>query len=325
MMPSVFRDGKHELNEDRMFYDIINKKPEEFANCRCAFDHLVKMQHYGIPTRLLDITSNPLIALYFACYNAKKIMKPIVYYINFPEDKIKNYTSNIVTISSNFCTCKKEDKFHIIRQLFFPDIILRFIKDLYYNDRNSFFIEEKNIPDIEEQIAKYEKEKWGLNDLYNDNTLISDFIESNKDEINTCIKEQKDEPKEVVIDKIKDILYNLYIKNKTEKLICQIRQDKPYFKDSIKIKDFSDVFLVRPKMNNYRVTKQSGAFLIFPHKEIIWDRFGINKIRINTKHIKSIMEELDALNINKESLFNDMDTVCNSIREKYKTKEDDER
>lgn len=74
MMPSVFRDGKHELNEDRMFYDIINKKPDEFSNCSCTFDYLVKMQHYGIPTRLLDITSNPLIALYFACYNAKKSM-----------------------------------------------------------------------------------------------------------------------------------------------------------------------------------------------------------------------------------------------------------
>jgi len=63
--PSLFRN-KGVQKEWKYYHHIIRLVPEEFSD-KSAFDVLCKMQHYSIPTRLLDFTSNPLVALFFAC------------------------------------------------------------------------------------------------------------------------------------------------------------------------------------------------------------------------------------------------------------------
>ena len=48
-------------------FNLVNSflalRPEAFQELNTDFEILSKMQHYGLPTRLLDFTTNPLIAL----------------------------------------------------------------------------------------------------------------------------------------------------------------------------------------------------------------------------------------------------------------------
>lgn len=66
LTPSVLRTHNCIENEGRMLNELFLKAPNDF-NMASTFLKLTKVQHYGVPTRLLDISENPLVALYFAC------------------------------------------------------------------------------------------------------------------------------------------------------------------------------------------------------------------------------------------------------------------
>ena len=57
--------------ESELVDEFIRLRPEEFSSIRNDFELLAKMQHYGLPTRLVDFSYNPLVALYFACLESK--------------------------------------------------------------------------------------------------------------------------------------------------------------------------------------------------------------------------------------------------------------
>lgn len=64
--PSIFRDNMLSV-EHYLMSEPLRQVPNEFTNLGASFEIMEKYQHYGMCTRLLDVTTNPLVALYFAC------------------------------------------------------------------------------------------------------------------------------------------------------------------------------------------------------------------------------------------------------------------
>lgn len=109
-MPSIFRQSPRMMNSEYMIVrDLISRYPDHFLNDGTMFDKLVRMQHFGLPTRLMDVTSNPLVALYFATMNNDSEDGSLIIYRVTPDRK-KYYDSNSISCICNLSNLKSSEK-----------------------------------------------------------------------------------------------------------------------------------------------------------------------------------------------------------------------
>lgn len=68
LQPSVFRElGNHERYDEYRLIKMATAQSWSLVRSADSFlERLIMFQHYGLKTRLYDITSNPLVALFFA-------------------------------------------------------------------------------------------------------------------------------------------------------------------------------------------------------------------------------------------------------------------
>lgn len=99
LTPGIYRTNAAIKKEDYLIHNLIRHCPIDFQNCKSSFEKLVKMQHYELPTRLLDISMNPLVALYFAVAGETDKDGELLIFLIRNED-LSNFDDNWVNILS---------------------------------------------------------------------------------------------------------------------------------------------------------------------------------------------------------------------------------
>ena len=99
LTPGIYRNNTVLQKEHFLVHDIIRHCPTEFQGCNSSFEKLVKMQHYELPTRLLDISMNPLVGLYFAV-NGEEFYDGEVHIFLIKESNLYNFDDSWVNILS---------------------------------------------------------------------------------------------------------------------------------------------------------------------------------------------------------------------------------
>ena len=116
LVPSVLRqdkDGNYEYRdrEHLIYRELLVSNSGDFVGDVYTLDHLVRMQHYSLPTRLLDITSNPLIGLYFACNSERKMDKEgEVIVMTIARDDVKYFDSDTASCIANLARLPQREK-----------------------------------------------------------------------------------------------------------------------------------------------------------------------------------------------------------------------
>lgn len=257
-------------SESELVRELMTRVPDRFRQAESPFDRLVLAQQNGLPTRLLDVTRDPLVALYFA---------------------IRNHDSRRADCSS------RSARVHIF-------------------------------------VAPYEMVRRHDDDDVNIAVAFSDLTRMEKEVILTSCFGWGDAPWPAPTDPHETHVMPSY-PDVIQRCADLLSSTKPYLRDRIDPKALFGVYIVEPKRDFAKLRAQAGAFLLsafherFETEKVVgvdgsnrhYDHYTIN-VDISEESRKKMLEQLDNVNINEETMFPGLESSAKAIAAQHAKPED---
>ena len=311
LSPSLARFDKSEYTiEKELIDEFITRRPDSFEGLS-DFDKLAKMQHYCLPTRLLDFSTNPLAALYFACESKPSKDGRILCHLTYLQNDSDPFVSEICSaaIRKNFDFNYFIDEYLCNNNLNLNQYLIKaylcgnttVVKPKYWNQRIAnqsgvFMIFPNNLVDGYKNILK-NAASIGVP------KAIKEYGRGKIDEeiINYIIKTEpidyyndfygKDENRELSNEYIKTI-YNAYSNQKNDEEFCD--KIKKYFEKRFRMS-------ANLKLLDDETIKNSFCSII-----------------INSKIKEKIIRELSCLGIREDYIYPELEYTAKEIKRHYK-------
>lgn len=169
LTPSVFRKGLKE-QEHTIYTHIMTECAHELEDCNLHNEILSKMQHYGVPTRLLDVTTNALVALYFACESKNNNEDGVVFVFKTEPTKIKQYDSDAISILSSLPRFNFREKAEIL------DLAKNAQQEISENPTEAVIEKFNENKIIKRLLHEIKKEKPAFENIINPDDILTNYF-----------------------------------------------------------------------------------------------------------------------------------------------------
>lgn len=307
--------------ESYYLHEFLKRFPDKFNKDMTNYTKLTLMQHIGVPTRLLDITIKPLVALYFAVEDCNRESDGIVW--RFHQNVPKRFFDQRKSIYPDYL------RFFSYKP--YDSDILEFLATMAFQKdatRSNFYNEVTKL----QKTTKKIDEKYGVNYYYLLTYLsgaMGNPLDSYDHEL-ACIVQNHSKSKDI-IKELMSAYKQFTLSPGFKSILHAVKKDINDFETRINILDLVGPYIAEPAITNSRIREQGGYFLFttpilkmyqpvsdirsFSEMERILF-MDDNKITIDRNFKAVIKKHLDLIyGINKSTLFPDMYSTAEYLKD----------